>query len=1109
MFYCFRDMRPLSLTLLTSLILLSGLGRTEEPVNLLRNGSFEGGLRYWFDTEDKKLVHEDAATGEYCLRLEHGGVQSAAFELIPGKTVTISFSAKADGDTVMGLQCSPCGREIGVKAGLTWGMKAHHPFKVGTAWKRYSMTFTPNLSQDGFWPRPTYMLQFGDSDKPLFLDAITVSYGGGESAYVPYRAVEVQLNSPDLKGYKDESSNLLEKGQTVNLEGSVSNPGNTVRTLTLRWQLIDYEGERALNAPLEKKVTVAPGKLITESVPMKLSATGLVLARFSAFENGQLLDRSDLPLTTLPYPKTATKPDYRERFGCSIFGPHNAQSVHKIGMSWSRWYPHVNWADHQPKGADKWVWYDDKIDALGALGISVNAVLYGKPKWAFAKESDLLPIDMQWPATDPRWDDLSVSTGWDTFITTAVKHYAGKSLIYEIENEPEFDGWDKHNDLYTKFTIRTARLIKQADPGAKTMVDNVYGIPSGLNRYLLEHGAGKYIDIISWHDYHDGWLADAAAIKRMRAALEDLGCQQIEIWFNEGWAYTNSAVDEPAVALTHFNAAQSTNAMVDSLAELTVNGQEKTILFHSGYEDHGMSFWDYAGPGTMLWDYYGYPLPLVPGWNVLIHHIGLSKAVAFIRPEGANFCIFDDLRNGRGVMVAYADRDSKTDITVELPLTDMIAEDTMGNPAALEGNKLTLRKSGRPVFLYSANKTDGKTFAEKLTPLDRKNASFVTQGGASFRLPTAWEGSKKDSSDGNPASANGKPIWRLDQIWPADPLKPANYHRLSWREGWWLAEKDGLGGQPKVELKDGAIRMEFRASHSTSPGEKICGLIFIAPETNEFSLNGNVELKLWDGKNPVRLTVLRKSQESVTELSKIKLTVGQLAPVSLSTKLAAGDELVLLPRIEGMFTGGDITVRDLQVSQGSGAGVEYRLPRAWEGRQKGTYAGNPIEASGKALWRVDQLWPDNPIMAANYTPLLWNGTAWAPEKNGFGGQPEIRIEDGAVHVGERGPWTGNDGQRIAGLVFIAPKAGVYHISGSARTKPWSGEAKTYRLALYKKDTQRATEIQIFSLPRSGEPVALDFKVELTNGHELIFLPIMPDSNNATTTSVENLVIAVE
>lgn len=1083
-------------------------GMADAGENLLRNGSFEGGKRYWYETDDKELVRGDAAQGDTALRIAKGGVQSAAFTLKPGVPVTISFSAKAEAETTVGWQCTPCSREIGCKLGQTWSMKHFHPVELGTTWKRYSVKFTPSAAQDGFWPRPTYMIQLGDGDKPWLLDAVTVAYDAGADAYIPYREVEAYVDSPDLKGYRDASANLFERSAVVNLVGTASNPGDKPREVTLRLQLMDYEGRQAVGKPYDSIVVIPPGKAVETRVPMKLSATGLVLARCSVLAGGKVVDSSDLPLCSLPYPKSATAPDPRERFGGSLFGLHGARQYQKIGMGWTRWFPHMNWADHQPESADRWIWFDRELDDLAALGISTHAVLYGKPKWAFHDDKQQLPKDMQWPASDSRWDDLTPQCGWDRFIVNAVKHYRGKSLVYEIENEPEFDGWDNAKDLYAKFTIRTARLIKRTDPKARVMVNNVYGIPSGLNRYLLERGAGKWIDIISWHDYHDGWLADATAVRRMRGALDDLGCRHMEIWFNEGWAYTNTAVDEPAVALTNFDSAQATNAMVASIAELTCNGQEKTILFLTNYEEHGMSFWDYCGPGTLLWDYYGYPLPLVPAWNVMCHHLGLSRPVAFARPEGANFCIFDDLRNHRGVVVAYADREAPRDVTVELPADKWVAEDAMGNATPLDGSRLVLSRSGRPVFLYSTAKTAGKQFALRLAPLDRKNASFVRSGGAtaSYRLPSVWEGKTKDSTEGNPAVANGKPIWRLDQVWPADPNAPANYRPLSWRDGWWLAREHTFGGQPKAEMKDGAIRMEFRAPHQGSPGEKLCGLVFIAPQAGEFDLAGAAELKLWDGGNPVRLSILHKTKDAVKEVASISLVRDQqvsLAGVCIA--LAANEELVLLPRIEGMYTGGDVTLRGLTIAIG-GAGRSYRLPQSWQGDRKGTAEGNPISVSGRPVWRLDHVWPDDPVKTGNYTPLPWNGVAWQPGNGAFGGQPEVRVENGAFQAAVRGSWTGNEGQRIAALVFISPKSAVYTASGLARSKPWEGGAKTFRLGLFKKDTQRAVLLKTIEMPRDGSAVPLQIEVELTAGHELVFLPLMPDWHNATNTSIENLVI---
>lgn len=60
--------------------------------------------------------------------------------------------------------------------------------------------------------------------------------------------------------------------------------------------------------------------------------------------------------------------------------------------------------------------------------------------------------------------------------------------------------------------------------------------------------------------------------------------------------------------------------------------------------------------------------------------------------------------------------------------------------------------------------------------------------------------------------------------------------------------------------------------------------------------------------------------------------------------------------------------------------------------------------------------------------------------------------------------------------------------------------------MLKKDTQRAATVREFSLPRDGTPVPLEFEVELTDGHELVFLPLMPDWNNATATTLEDLAI---
>jgi hypothetical protein len=1092
-----------------SLLLVAGAVAAAAGENLLRNGSFEGGLLYWHNIvpEHHQLV-DGGRNGGQALRIARGNVLSAPFVCQPGKPITASFWVKGDAKGEVRVQIPPSAREIAHSHGRLWTAKAAKAVAIGTDWQRVSVSMPADVPQDGFWTRPHYLLQL-EGTVPLTVDGVVVTQEAtGAPDYVPRRAIEVVATCADLKGYTVDG-NLLERGQTVQVAAHVSNPGAAPRTIAVRWQLIDYEGVEPRGAAVERTITLAPGQTAHEVAPLRLETPGTVLARVSALADGAVIDSSDQPLTSLPYPFAPRKPDSRERFGGSLRGKLTSTLASRMGFAWSRWFPHTKWQDHQPDGREAFRWFDPELDLLEGLGISSHLVLYGWPKWIMDEEGKVqnpLPKDMRWKADDPRWDDLSLATAWDHYVSEAAGHYRGRSLVYEIENEPEFDKWDDFKDEYARFTIRTAKLIKRTDPAAKVMVNNVYGIPSGLNRNLLAKGGAKVIDIISWHDYHEGWLADGMAIKRMKANLADLGGGHIEIWFNEGWSFTNTAVDEP-IACTRLTSAQSTNATVDSLVELTVNGQEKCILFHTGYEEHGMSFWDYSGPGTQLWDWYGNPLPLVPAWNVMSHHLGLSDELGQVRPAGANLCVFQDLRNGRGVMVAYADREAAADATLELPFDGLIAEDAMGHARPLGGRRLTLAKSGRPVFLYDGKRTAGKDYLAAIAPLDRKHAGFVTTGGAAS-LPAVWAGTANGSADGNPALAGGRPVWRLDQVFPPDPAVAANYRPLTWKDGWWIAAKDGFGGQPKVEQKDRGIRMEFRAAHSSSPGEKLSALAYIADQAGEHHLSGSAELRLWDGANATRLTLWHKTATGAKQLASTPLKSGERFELSAwSATLAVGDELVLVPRIDGMFTGGDVTVRDLAVTVGGAASTTWRLPAAWEGTRTGASDGNPVAAAGRPVWRVDQLWPGNDfIIAANYKPLVWSGTEWVPTEHGHGGQPALRVADGSFQAAVRGVWGGVDGEqpRTGALVFIAPRTGVYRVRGAARCKPWEGDAKAYPLVLLKKDTQRAAEVKRLELPHDDTPVPFDLEVELSDGHELLFLPLMPHWHNAATVRIEGL-----
>ncbi|MDX2050964.1 MAG: hypothetical protein SFV15_01145 [Polyangiaceae bacterium] len=1080
------------------------------PQNLLRNGSFEGSLLYWHGAGPAQSVVErkDAPSGKYVFRSEKGWVLSSPMLWQMGRTYTITLSARADTPGELHVQVPPTAREKAQATKRIWDAAGTQVAKVDKTWKRFSFVAKADLPTDGFWVAPMYAL-FLEGTVPVEVDAITITEGTATTkGYMPRRRLEVLSEVRDMPSFKTNGS-FFEPGQTLKLTAHVSNATAQPAIANVRFQLIDYEGTLPRSTMVERKLTLAPGQTLSETVPMKLGASGTVLSRVSAWLNGKLIDQSDVPVTSLPYPQKDRKPDPRERFGASFLGPKGAKLGAKLGFGWSRWYPPSKWQDTQPDNTNGFRSYEKEIRDLEATGMSTHVVLYGWPKWIM-DDKHPLPKDMRWKGNDPRWGNLKLETAWDRYIKKVVQTYRGRSVVYEIENEPELDHWDKLEDEYAKFTIRTARLIKQVDPKAKVMVNNLYTIPSGLNRRFLEAGGAKYIDIMSWHEYHEGWLADELIIGRMRTALDQLGGKHVEIWFNEGWTFTNTAVDEPPAA-TRLTSAQSTNAAMASVVELTATGQDKTILFLINYEEHGMSFWDYYGPGTSLWDWYGFPLPLAGAWNVLNHHLGLSERVGSVRPPGANLRIFQDLRNRRGVIVAYADREARSDIKVELPFSDLIAEDPMGNKEPVSGRSITLSKTGRPVYIYSSTKLPGKDFLAALKPQDRSLVSLVDLGSGRIHFPPVWAGKKDGVADGNPQMHLNKPIWRLDQVYP-DVEKAQSYRPLTWDNGWWKAKQHTFGDQPKAEMKEGGVRLEFRAPNDDSPKEKLCALVFIAPKAGRYRLQGNARLNLWDGSNPVALTFLRKSKEGIQELQRMPLAFGKnQAFPEFTTELAAGEELVVLPRISGELTGGDVQLRELEVVFEDSGPNSWSLPETWKPSPQNTL-GNPYLVDNHPVFRLDRLAPFDLMMAESYTPLAWNGTNWSPQGVAPRGQASAEVKQGIFQATIFGPEVGKadkKSQQTVALVFMAQRAGIYRIRGLASAQSLQGKAASHQLVLLNKDTQRAVTLKVVDLPSDGAKVAFDVEVELASGHELCLVPTAAEPGSSAKASIEAVSITAK
>lgn len=90
------------------------------------------------------------------------------------------------------------------------------------------------------------------------------------------------------------------------------------------------------------------------------------------------------------------------------------------------------------------------------------------------------------------------------FVRALISRYKDKIDYWEVWNEPNhrnYWGSTPNGKEYGLLVVETARIIKEMDPGSKVIGGSMAGIDPQFTDDFLSVGAGKVIDIISYHNY--------------------------------------------------------------------------------------------------------------------------------------------------------------------------------------------------------------------------------------------------------------------------------------------------------------------------------------------------------------------------------------------------------------------------------------------------------------------------------------------------------------------------------------------------------------------------------------------------------------------------------
>lgn len=297
--------------------------------------------------------------------------------------------------------------------------------------------------------------------------------------------------------------------------------------------------------------------------------------------------------------------------------PERYEQALRLGAGWTR-YP-IYWNVVQTDDST-WDWsaFDRQIVSDLGYGLSINAILLGRPEFFAAGENGERIAGLNEPIFDDGSDvpgagkNFNPENPWARFVFEAINRYKPEGTlaqngvidsgdgvrVWEVWNEPD------HQPFWNASIRDYARLLKvayiagkMADPDAQIMFggllftqDGVNWLAQVLNMYSEDASAEQndyYMDIVAVHSYADPWRSGWLVLN-VRQTLIAYGIDR-PIWLNEtgvpvwddypGPTWASDSVDRATMD-------QQAWYTIQSAAYAWSEGAD-VVMFHQLYDDCG------------------------------------------------------------------------------------------------------------------------------------------------------------------------------------------------------------------------------------------------------------------------------------------------------------------------------------------------------------------------------------------------------------------------------------------------------------------------------------------------------------------------------------------